>query len=122
MSLAVNQFEDLYLPCNQCLLCGAKTTNPFLYQKFGLRSIVYRNGHPIAGTPLETDTDKKMYLHSMGALAFLEHGHGISFEECANHYMLVFDLTSTHCQFRQGYSNGNSLAFAVQQKQQVLIR
>ena len=50
---------------------GAKTTNPFHYQKFGLRSItVYRNGHSIAGTPLETDTDKKMYLNSMGALAF----------------------------------------------------
>ena len=76
---------------------GAKTTNPFHYQKFGLRSItVYRNGHPIAGTPLETDTDKKMYLNSMGALAFHEHGHGISFEEYANHYLLVFDLTSTH--------------------------
>ena len=27
-----------------------------------------------------------------------------------------------HCQFRQGYPNENSLAFAVQQKQQVLIR
>ena len=27
-----------------------------------------------------------------------------------------------HCQFRQGNSNGNSLAFAMQQKQQVLIR
>ena len=76
---------------------GAKTTNPFHYQKFNLRSItVYRNGQPIAGTPLETDTDKKMYLNSMGALAFHEHGHGISFEEYANHYLLVFDLTSTH--------------------------
>ena len=32
----------------------------------------------------------------MGALAFHENGHGISFEEYANHYLLVFDLTSTH--------------------------
>ena len=31
----------------------------------------------------------------MGALAFHEHGHGISFKEYANHYLLVFDLTST---------------------------
>ena len=62
-----------------------------------MRSItVYRNGHPIAGTPLETDTGKKMYLNSMGALAFHEHGHGTSFEEYANHFLLVFDLTSTH--------------------------
>ena len=64
---------------------GGKTTNPYHYQKFGLRSIaVYRNGHPIAGAPLETDTDKMMYLNSMEALSFHEHGHGISFEEYAN--------------------------------------
>ena len=75
---------------------GAKTVNPFHYQKFGLRSItVLRNGHPIAGTPLETETDKKLYLNSLGALAFHEHGHGISYEEYANHYLMVFDLTST---------------------------
>ena len=38
----------------------AKTRNPFHYQKFGLRSItVYRNGYPIAGTPLETDPTKR---------------------------------------------------------------
>ena len=62
----------------------------FHYQKFGLRSItVYGNGHPIAGTPLETDTDKKMYLNTMGALAFHEHGHGLPFEEYPSHYMLV---------------------------------
>ena len=82
---------------------GAKTINPFHDQIFGLCSItVYRNGHPIAGTHLETDTDKKMYLNSMGALVFHEHGHGISFEEYANHYLLVFDLTSTH-QASHGY-------------------
>ena len=64
---------------------------------------VYRNGHPIAGTLLETDTDKKMFLNSMGALAFHEHGHGISFhEEYANPYLLVFDLTRNH-QASHGY-------------------
>ena len=42
------------------VLVGAKATNAFHYQQFGLRSItVYRNGHPIARTLLETDTDKK---------------------------------------------------------------
>ena len=62
-----------------------------------MRSItVYRNGHSIAGTPLAADTDKKMYMNSMGALAFDEHGHGVSLEEYANHYLSVFDLTSTH--------------------------
>ena len=37
-----------------------------------------------------------MYLNSMGAIAFHEHGHGISFEKHANYYLLVFDLTSTN--------------------------
>ena len=32
----------------------------------------------------------------MGALVIHEHGHGNSFEEYANHYLLVFDLNSTH--------------------------
>ena len=96
--LAVNQFEDLYLPCQPMLdLWEPKQRTHSTTEKTGLRSItVYRNGHPIAGAPLETDTDKKMYLKTLGALAIHEHGHGISFEEYANHYLLVFDLTSTH--------------------------
>ena len=82
---------------NQCWLCGGQNNEPIPLSKCDLRSITaYRNGHSIAGTLLETDTDKKMYLNSMGALAFDEHGHGFSFEEYANHYLLVSDLTSTH--------------------------
>jgi len=75
---------------------GAKRANPFHYQKFGLRSItVYRNGSPIAGTPLTTDNDKRLYLSSLEALAFNHHGHGIPLSDFQNHYLLVFDLTST---------------------------
>ena len=75
---------------------GAKRTNPFHYQKFDLNSItVYRNGYPVAGTPLETDNDKKVYLNSLEALAFEQHGHGIPFEDYSNHYLMVFDMTST---------------------------
>ena len=96
MSLAFNQFEEHAKSTNADFV-GAKTTNPFHYRKFGLRSItVYRNGHPIAETPPETDTDKKMYLNSIEALAFHAHSHEISFENYANHYQLVFDLISTH--------------------------
>ena len=44
----------LAMSTNAGFVC-AKTMNPFHYQTFGFRSItVYRNGHPIAGTPLET--------------------------------------------------------------------
>ena len=61
---------------------GAKTTNPFHCQKVALRSItLYRNGHPVAVTPLETDIDKKMYPNSIRVLAFHKHGHGISFQD-----------------------------------------
>ena len=55
----------------------------------------YHNGHPIAGAPLESGTDKKMYLISIRARTFRDHGYGISFEEYTNHYLLVFDLSST---------------------------
>ena len=50
---------------------GAKRTNPFHYQTFDLSSItVYRNGHPIAGTPLNTDADKKKLFKLIGSLSF----------------------------------------------------
>ena len=31
----------------------------------------------------------------MGALAFIENGHGISLADFPHHYIMVFDLTST---------------------------
>ena len=75
---------------------GAKRVNPFHFQKFNLNSItVYRNGYPVAGTPLQTENDKKLYLNSLEALAFGQHGHGVPYNDYANHYILVFDLTST---------------------------
>ena len=70
---------------NQAFL-GSKIFNPFHFRKFGLSSItVYRNGYPIAGTPLHTDDDKKIYLNSLEALAFGHHGHGIPFSKFADH-------------------------------------
>ena len=42
---------------------GSKDTNPFHYQKHNLNEdTVYRNGYPVAGTPLATD-DLKTSLH-----------------------------------------------------------
>ena len=75
---------------------GAKRVNLFHFQKFNLNSIkVYRNGYPVAGTPLQTENDKKLYLNSLEALAFGQHGHGVPYNDYANRYNLVFDLTST---------------------------
>ena len=74
---------------------GSKDTNPFQYQKHNLNEdIVYRNGYPVAGTPLATDDLKRVYMSSM-TLAFGHHGHGILFADYANHFVMVFDLTST---------------------------
>ena len=85
----------LAMTTNKAFL-GSKDANPFHFQKFNLESItVYRNGYPIAATPLQTDDDKKLYLNSLEALAFESHGHGVPFSDFTDHYVLVFDLTST---------------------------
>ena len=75
---------------------GNRVQNPFWNQKFDLSEItVYRNDLPIPGTPTSTIDDKRVYFSSLGSLAFIENGHGIPLKEFRNHYILVFDLTST---------------------------
>ena len=47
----------LTLISNQTFL-GSRLTNPFLYQKHALNEVtVYRNGYPIAGTPLPKEDE-----------------------------------------------------------------
>ena len=75
---------------------GNHRENPFWYQKFDLTEItVCRNGLPIAGTPMATVDNKRSYFNSLGSLAYIENGHGIPLNEFVNHYVMVFDLTST---------------------------
>ena len=75
---------------------GARRVNPFDFQKFNLNIIaVYRNGDPVSGTPLQIENDKKLYLNSLEALASGQDGHGVPYNDYANHYILVFYLTST---------------------------
>ena len=82
--------------CTSSSFTGTNNENPFHYQKFGLTEvIIYRNGFPTAGTPINTADDKRIYFNSMSALAYVENGHGISLDDFPNHYILVFDLTST---------------------------
>ena len=76
---------------------GTNNVNPFNYQKFGLREItVFRNGLATADTPMSTVDNKRLYYNSMSALAYVENGHGIPLSEFSNHFIMVFDLTSTH--------------------------
>ena len=37
----------------------------------------------------------RLYYNSMSALVYVENGHGIPLSEFANHYIMIFDLTST---------------------------
>ena len=77
---------------------GTNRSNSFHYQKFRLNEIiVYRNGLPIAGTPISTTDNKRIYYYTLEALDFVFHNiHGISLANYHNHYIMAFDLTSTH--------------------------
>ena len=56
---------------------------------------MFRNGFTTAGTPMSTIDNKRLYYNSMSALAYVENGHGIPLSEFSNHFIMVFDLTST---------------------------
>ena len=44
---------------------------------------------------MSTTDNKRLYYNSMSALAYVENGHGIPLNEFANHFIMVFELTST---------------------------
>jgi hypothetical protein len=76
---------------------ASNISNPFNYQKFDLRQItIYRNGTPIVGTPMDTTNDRRLYYNTLASLAFGHSSHGIPLNLYPNHYIMVFDLTSTH--------------------------
>ena len=74
---------------------GTNRTNPFHYQNFQLiEIIVYRNGLPIAGTPVSTTDNKRIYYNTLEALDFVfNNSHGNSLANYHNHYNKAFDLT-----------------------------
>ena len=71
---------------------------PFQYKKFQLSKIENQrgNGVSIAGTPIDTTKNTRLFYNTICALGFTKGGNGIQmsdFEE--NHYFLIFDLTSS---------------------------
>ena len=66
---------------------GTNSSNPFHYQNFRLNEIiVYRNGLPIAGTPISTTDNKRIYYNTLEALDFVfNNSHGISLANHSNH-------------------------------------
>lgn len=72
--------------------------SPFCYEKFDLQKVELQrgNGLPIAGTPIDTTNNSRLYYNTISALGFERSGNGITIEDYEdNHFFLVFDLTST---------------------------
>ena len=75
---------------------GSKQLNPFHFRKFNLEQIcIYRNGLPVADSPINTTDDKRLYFNTMSDLAYIDNGHEIKLYEYPSHFIMVFDLTST---------------------------
>ena len=73
-----------------------KQFNPFNYRKINLeQTCIYRNGLPVADSPISTDDSKRVHFNTMSDLAYFDNGHGISLKDYPNYFIMVFNLTST---------------------------
>ena len=50
---------------------------------------------PVADSPISTADDKRLYFNTKSDLGYIDNGHGISLTDYPNHFIMVFDLTST---------------------------
>ena len=79
---------------------GTKDTGPFHYQPFGLQrlEITQGNGVQIPRTPSDMQNGlMRAYNNTICSLGFSSGcgGNAIAFKNLGNHFVLVFDLTST---------------------------
>lgn len=79
---------------------GSTEQDPFHYQPFGLQrlEITRGNGVPVPGTPLDMRNGRmRAYYNTICSLGFDSGrgGNGIAFKNFEDHFVLVFDLTST---------------------------
>ena len=73
---------------------GTSKTNPFNYQGFGLGKVhIFRGSDQVVG--LDTTRDVFSYYDTMESLNIKSDGNGIKLSDFPDHYILVFDLTST---------------------------
>ena len=85
----------LCLNSNEAFL-GNNRQNPFHFRKFDLEKIyVYWNGVPVVDSPISTNDDKRLNFNTISDLLYFDNGHGISLTDYPNHFIMVFDLTST---------------------------
>ena len=69
---------------------------PFPFQKFDLEQIyIYRNGLPVADSPISTTDNKRLYFNTISDPAYIDNGHAKILSDYPNHFIMVFDLTST---------------------------
>ena len=84
---------------------GRKLLNPFYYRKFNLeQNCIYRNGLPVADSPISTDDSKRVYFNTMSDLAYIDNGHGISLEDYPNHFFFGFRSDDYSAGVSQFYS------------------
>ena len=58
---------------------GSKQLNPFNFRKFNLEQICfYRNGLPVADSPINTTDEKRLYFNTMSDLAYIDNGHELN--------------------------------------------
>ena len=79
---------------------GSKDTNPFLYNKYKIKriEIIRGNGLPIAGTPIDTENNVRIYHNTLTALGFKNGGNKISLQDFDKKFIASFDLTSKQYQ------------------------
>ena len=90
-------------PIRRLTLCMVKNSlfrstplnqSHFIYQKFNLQRVEIQrgNGVPLAGTPLDTTNNVRLYCNTITALGFTQKSNGISLENYTdNHFFLVFE-------------------------------
>lgn len=73
---------------------GSLDTNPYFYKKFGLREVkIFRGGIPIVTQ--KTSSNVFPYFNTIKSLNFSSDGPNIPLSDYENHFIMVFDLTST---------------------------
>ena len=78
------------LNTNEAFL-GNNRLNSFHYRKIRLEQIyIYRNGLPVADSPISTDDDKRLYFNTISDLAYIDNGHGNKLSEYPSHFRMVF--------------------------------
>ena len=72
---------------------GSFKSNPFHYQKFGLREIrIIRGNQPVVY--MSTANNSQAYVTTIKSMKFNDENPSLPFEDFENHFILVFDLTS----------------------------